>query len=299
MRDKKAPSITLNNGTAMPILGLGVFQSKPEETKQAVATALDEGYRLIDTAAAYHNEKQVGEGIRQSDVSRSEIFVTSKLWMSDYGRDRARRGFDVSLRKLGLEYIDLYLLHWPMPSNFSATIGAYRTLEELVKEGRLKAIGVSNFSARDLDRLLGEVSMAPTVNQVELHPFFNQRELHTYHETHKIATEAWSPIGGIFGLNTDAREKTGSPLEHPVVLQLAEKHGKTAAQIVLRWHVEHNIVAIPKSTKPKRIAENLDIFDFALTSSEVASIDALDTGRRAGPDPDSVQADTFPITIED
>jgi diketogulonate reductase-like aldo/keto reductase len=295
-----SPRLTLNNGIEMPALGLGVFLSPPEQTAAAVEAAINAGYRLIDTAAAYFNERQVGEGIRRSGIERRHVFVTTKLWMRDYGFDRTLRALDVSLRKLGLEYVDLYMLHWPVPSDFETTIAAYNAAEQLLRDGRTRAIGVSNFSATDLDRLLARSAVVPAVNQVELHPFFNQRELRAKHKAIGIVTQSWSPIGGVYSRSAGASAGAAtSPLEHPVIAQFAAKYARTPAQIVLRWHIEHGLSAIPKSVRPERIAENIDIFDFTLTRDEVATIDALDTGRRAGRDPERVDANTFPVTIED
>jgi diketogulonate reductase-like aldo/keto reductase len=295
-----SPRLTLNNGSEMPALGLGVFLSPPEQTAAAVEAAINSGYRLVDTAAAYFNERQVGEGIRRSGVERRDVFVTTKLWMRDYGFDRTLRALDVSLRKLGLEYVDLYLLHWPVPSDFETTIAAYKAAERLLRDGRTRAIGVSNFSAADLDRLLARSAVVPAVNQVELHPFFNQQELRARHNAIGIVTQSWSPIGGVYARSAGASaDAATSPLEHPVIVQFAAKYARTPAQIVLRWHIEHGLSAIPKSVRPERIAENIDIFDFTLTRDEVAAIDALDTGKRAGRNPENVDADTFPVTIDD
>jgi diketogulonate reductase-like aldo/keto reductase len=297
---KQTALITLNNGVEIPALGLGVFLSPPEQTAAAVETAINKGYRLIDTAAAYANERQVGEGIRRSGIERSEIFVTTKLWMTDYGYDRTLRAFDVSLRKLGLTYLDLYLLHWPLPSEFDATVASYQAAQKLLADGRVRAIGVSNLSPRHLESLTARTDVVPAVNQVELHPFFIQRELREAHERLGIATQSWSPIGGVYNRNPNAAPSAAkSPLEHPTIVKLAAKYQKTPAQVVLRWHVDHGLSAIPKSVRPERIAENIDIFDFLLTSDEVAAIDALDTGVRAGSNPETVNANTFPIKIED
>jgi diketogulonate reductase-like aldo/keto reductase len=290
--------ITLNNGVQMPALGLGVFLSQPEQTAAAVEAAIRSGYRLIDTAAAYFNERQVGEGIRRSGIDRSEMFVTTKLWMSDYGYDATLRAFDVSLGKLGLDYLDLYLLHWPVPTHFERTVASYRAAERLLAEGRTRAIGVSNFSATHLDNLLARAAVMPAVNQIELNPFFIQRDLRNTHEDLGIVTQSWSPIGGVSRNALAPPQAARNPLEHPVIVDLGTQYGKTPAQIVLRWHMEHGLSAIPKSVRPERIAENIGILDFSLRPDEVAAIDGLDTGLRAGPDPESVAADTWPLTIE-
>lgn len=293
-----SPAFVLNNGVEMPALGLGVFQSPPEQTTDAVATAITSGYRLIDTAAAYYNEREVGEGIVRSDIARSELFVTTKLWISDFGYDTALHAFDRSLRNLGLDYLDLYLLHWPMPSRFDATIASWKAAEKLLADGRVRAIGVCNFSDKDLQALAARSKITPAVNQVELHPFFNQKALRAAHATRSIVTQAWSPIGGI---NRYFKDKPAAqdPLVHPVIASLAAKYGKTAAQVSLRWHLEHGICAIPKSVRPARIAENFDVFNFTLTADEIAAIDALDTGVRGGPDPALVDTHMFTNIIED
>ena len=296
----KQTLIALNNGIKMPALGLGVFLSPPDQTAAAVETAINKGYRLIDTAAAYANERQVGEGIRRSGIERSEIFVTTKLWMSDYGYDGTLRAFDVSLRKLGVTYLDLYLLHWPVPTDFDATVASYQAAQKLLADGRVRAIGVSNFSSQHLENLMARTEVVPAVNQVELHPYFIQRDLREVHKRLGIATQAWSPIGGVYNRNPNAAPSAAkSPLEHPTVVKLAAKYGKTPAQVVLRWHVDHGLSAIPKSVRPERITENIGIFDFSLTADEVAAIDALDTGVRAGSNPETVNAKTFPIKIAD
>lgn len=296
----KSPVLNLNNGVNMPALGLGVFLSSPEETAGAVETAIRDGYRLIDTAAAYRNERQVGEGIRRSGIDRSEIFVTTKLWMTQYGYDEALRAFETSNRKLGLDYVDLYLIHWPMPADFEKTVAAYRAAEKLLADGRVRAIGVSNFNADHIDRLMAQANVMPAVNQIELHPFFAQPKLCRFLNERGIVVQAWSPIGGVYPRNRKTgKDGASSPLEHPTIKDLAQKHGKTPAQIVLRWHMEHGFSAIPKSVRPERIAENIGIFDFALSPEELGSIDALDTGTRAGGDPELVGPNTFPIRVEE
>ena len=294
---KKSPTIRLNNGVEMPALGFGVFQSPPDQTLTAVEAALRSGYRLIDTAAAYMNEEQVGEAIRRSGLARSDVFVTTKLWISDYGHDRALHGFERSVRKLRLDYVDLYLLHQPVPTEFDDTVAAYRAAEQLLASKRVRAIGVSNFSANHIDALMGAATVTPAVNQVEVHPYFAQRELRAEHARRGIVTQAWSPIGGINRYRpAEGRE---DPFSHPTVRRLAEKHGKTPAQVLLRWHIENGVSPIPKSVRAERIAENIDIFDFTLTPEDVAAIDALDEGIRSGPDPETLSLKTFNFRIED
>ncbi len=291
------PALTLHNAVTMPALGLGVFQSPPEETVTAVETALRDGYRLIDTAAAYDNEREVGEGIRRSGVERDEIFVTTKLWISDYGYDAAQIGFEASLRRLGLDYVDLYLLHQPVPTRFEDTIWAYRAAESFLADGRAHAFGVSNFSAELLRGLIDATDVVPAVNQVEVHPYFTQPALREVHAELGIVTQAWSPLGGVLVYVPGADESRG-PLTDPVVTDLAAKYGKTPAQVVLRWHIEHGFCAIPKSVKPHRIAENFDVFNFTLTAEEIAAIDALDTGVRGGPDPELLSPETYPKVVD-
>jgi diketogulonate reductase-like aldo/keto reductase len=291
--------ITLNNGVEMPAIGLGVLgRETPELVTGAVEAAIAVGYRLIDTAASYGNELQVGEGIRRSGIDRSKMFVTTKLWLSKYGYESALRAFDASLRRLGFDYVDLYLLHWPLPSNFGATIESYRAAEKLLADGRVRAIGVSNFSPAHLKALMERAGTTPAVNQVELHPLFTQRELRDAHQRLGIVTQAWSPLGGSVRRFADPK-KAIDPLHHPTIVRLAAKYKKTPAQVVLRWDIDHGFSSIPKSFRAERIVENFDIFDFALTAEDVAAIDALDMGTRAGPDPDAVHATTFPITVED
>ncbi len=291
------PTLTLNNGVAIPVLGLGVFQSPPEETTAAVETAIADGYRLIDTAASYDNEREVGAAIRASGIDRTEIFVTTKLWISDYGYDEALRGFDGCLRRLGLDYVDLFLLHQPVPTYFDRTVAAYKAIERMLSEGRARAIGASNFSEQHLENLMQRTEVVPAVNQVELHPFFTQQPLRAFHRRHGIATEAWSPLGGIQRYRPADPDAVLNALQHPTVTSIGDKYGKTPAQVVLRWHIEHGVVAIPKSVKPHRIAENIDAFDFELTADEVAAIDALDTGVRGGPDPEAIIT-TYPKKVE-
>jgi diketogulonate reductase-like aldo/keto reductase len=301
MATAKSPVFKLNNGIEMPALGLGVFNSAPETTIAAVRSAVANGYRLIDTAAAYKNEQQVGEGLRASGISREQIFVTTKLWMSDYGYDQTFHAFDRSLRKLGLDFLDLYLIHWPVPSAFDRTISSYKAMIKLVAEGRVRAIGVSNFSPDHLDELIEQTGHVPAVNQVELHPFLNQRELREANDKHGIITQAWSPIGGVnrYGQKAKESNEVNDPLSHPTVARLAERYGKTSAQIILRWQIELGNSPIPKSVRPERIAENIDIFDFALTSEDVEAMNALDTGARGGWDPDQVDIQTFGTIVQD
>ncbi|WP_405843336.1 aldo/keto reductase [Streptomyces platensis] len=269
----KVPSIKLNNGVAMPQLGYGVWQVEDEQAATAVGQALDAGYRSIDTAMIYGNEEGTGRALAASGVARDELFVTTKLWNADQGHDATLRAFDTSLAKLGLEYVDLYLIHWPLPAR-DTYIETYQALEEIYADGRAKAIGVSNFLPEHLERLMGETSIVPAVNQIELHPQFPQAASRAFHARHNIVTEAWSPIGQGRGL-----------LEDPTLVELAAKHGKSPAQVVLRWHVQLGNVAIPKSVTPSRIAENIDIFDFELDDADLTALAGLDTGTRLGPDP--------------
>jgi diketogulonate reductase-like aldo/keto reductase len=297
MTTATTPTLELNSGVRMPALGLGVFQSPPAETVTAVETALGAGYRLIDTAAAYGNEREVGEGIRRSGVDRDEIFVATKLWISDYGYDNALVGFDASLRRLGVDYVDLYLLHQPVPTDFEQTIGAYKAAEKVLSEGRARAIGVSNFSPEHVRHLLDSTDVVPAINQVELHPYFTQPALREVHAELGIVTQCWSPLGGVLVYVPGSDESRG-PLTDPVITEMAGTYGKTPAQVVLRWHLEHGFCAIPKSVKPHRIAENFDVFDFTLQPDEVAAIDALDTGVRGGPDPELLNRETHPFVVD-
>ncbi|MFQ6397522.1 aldo/keto reductase [Nocardia sp. KC 131] len=281
--------IVLNNGVDMPAIGLGVFQTPPEATTDAVTEALRVGYRHIDTAAAYLNEREVGEGIRRADIDRADVFIETKVWISDYGYDATLHAFDKSARKLGVDQLDLLILHQALPSRFDLTLDAYRALEKLLADGQVRAIGVSNFMPEHLDRLLTETSVVPAVNQIELHPYFQQTTLQKVNIEHGIVTQAWSPIGGI----TSYRDAAKSTFEDPTLLDIAQQHGKSVAQVMLRWHLRQGRSVIPKSTKPARIAENFDVFDFELTGEQLALIDALDTGVRGGPDPESVTLEAF------
>lgn len=293
------PTITLNNGIEMPALGLGVFLAPAEQTADAVGTAVRHGYRLIDTAAAYLNERAVGEGIRGSGVPRNEIFVTTKLWPGQYGHDEALRGFEASLSRLGLDYLDLYLLHWPVPTDFARTVQAYKAMETLRADGRIRAIGVCNFLPHHLQRLQDETGLVPALNQIELNPFYTQPETRTANAERGIVTQAWAPIGGTYLRNRNAvTNGADTPLQHPLITELAGKYGKTPAQVVLRWHLDHGSSAIPKSVHAQRIVENFDVFDFTLTAEEIAQIDALDTGVRAGGNPETFTADSYPTDID-
>ena len=289
--------VRLNNGVQIPALGFGVFQTAPEDTITAVTIALEDGYRLIDTAAAYGNEQQVGEAISRSGLGRSEIFIETKLWISDYGTDKAQVGFDASLRRLGVDYVDVYLLHQPAPADFEDTIGAYQVAEKMLQAGKARAIGVSNFSPDHIRRLIDAASVVPAVNQVELHPYFTNATVQAADKTFGILTQAWSPIGGIHRYRPGG---TGDSdvLENPVITDLVAKYGKTPAQVVLRWHLDEGRSALPKSVTPSRIAQNIDVFDFTLQPGERAAIDALDTGLRGGPDPELLNTRSFPKTVD-
>ncbi|WP_406432298.1 aldo/keto reductase [Streptomyces sp. NBC_00631] len=280
-------TLTLNNGVEMPALGLGVFQTPPEETIAAVTAALELGYRHIDTAAAYGNEREVGQALRDSGVPRDEVFVETKIWISDYGYDETLHGFDKSAAKLGLDHIDLLILHQALPSDFDKTIDAYRALEKLLGDGRVRAIGVSNFLTDHLSTLLDATDVVPAVNQLEIHPYFQQRAVLDFDTAHGILNQAWSPIGGITFYPGYGDHHT-SVLEDPAVTQIADVHGKSPAQVLLRWGIQQGRSVIPKSTKRHRIAENIDVFDFDLTAAELSALDALETGRRGGPEPEAI-----------
>jgi len=289
------PKLTLNNGVELPALGFGVFQTPPDVTQSATEEAIRAGYRMIDTAASYLNEREVGAAIAASGIERSELFVQTKLWVSDYGYDEALHGFDVSTRKLGLDTVDLYLLHQPLPQHFDSTVDAYRAAEHLLAEGRVRAIGVSNFSAGHLDAFLPRVTVVPAVNQVEVHPYYNQPALRAQHERLGILTQAWSPLGGVYVYRPG--EATRNALEDPTIAAIAARYGKSPAQVILRWHLDSGRSAVPKSVRPERIAENLSVFDFELTPEEAASIDALDTGVRGGPNQDEIDFLSWNRTI--
>lgn len=269
------PEVTLNNGIRMPQLGFGVYQVPEDETRGVVASALEAGYRSIDTAALYRNEAGTGRALAESGIPREELFVTTKLWNTDQGYDAALKAFDTSLAKLGLEYVDLYLVHWPLPAR-DLYVETWRALEKIHAEGRARAIGVSNFQPAHLRRLTEETDVVPAVNQIELHPRLQQRELREFDASLGIATEAWSPLGRGNGV-----------LEDPVVTGIAEKHGRTPAQVVLRWHIRLGNVVIPKSVTPARIRENIDVFGFELDDDDLAALGTLETGARVGPDPDT------------
>jgi 2,5-diketo-D-gluconate reductase A len=284
------PTLRLNNDVELPALGFGVFQTPPAETIAAVESALAVGYRHIDTAAAYANEREVGEAIRRSGLDRSEVFVETKVWISDYGYDETLHAFDKSAGKLGLEQIDLLLLHQALPGEFELTLGAYRALERLLADGKVRAIGVSNFMPEHLAQLADATSVVPAVNQIEVHPYFRQSELLAVNAERGIVSQAWSPIGGI----TSYRDRhQGSTFEDAVIMDIAQAQGKTPAQVMLRWHLQQGRQAIPKSVTPSRIAENFDIFDFELSPDQLAAIDALDTGVRGGPEPEQMTREAF------
>lgn len=287
-------TITLNNNVTLPAIGLGVFQTPPEETREAVHAALAAGYRHIDTAAAYGNEKEVGEAIASSDVPREEIFIETKVWITDYGFDETLHAFEKSAAKLGVDQIDLLILHQALPSDFDKTVAAYRALETLLEQEKVRAIGVSNFMVTHLTDLLKTASVVPAVNQIEVHPYFQQPEVQAFGAEHGILTQAWSPIGGITFYRESAHSST---LEDPTIVGIAGAHSKSPAQVMLRWHLQRGRSVIPKSTKPLRIAENFNIVDFELTGDELAAIDALDTGKRGGPEPEDINLATFGMPI--
>jgi 2,5-diketo-D-gluconate reductase A len=272
MAELTIPSFTLHDGVEIPQLGFGVFQVPPENTQEVVEQALDAGYRHIDTAGAYRNEKGVGAAIAASGLAREDLFVTTKLWNTEQGFESTLAAFDASLGRLGFAYVDLYLIHWPVPSE-DRFVDTWRAFERIHGEGRARTIGVSNFRVEDLERLEVETETRPTVNQIELHPRLQQAELRAWHADHGIATEAWSPLA------------QGELLDDETIVAIAERHGKTPAQAILRWHLQLGNVVIPKSVTPERIRENLELFDFELSDAEMAEFERLDRGERIGPDP--------------
>lgn len=268
---------TLTNGIEMPRLGLGVYKmTQRDETLQAIEEALQVGYRAIDTASLYHNETEVGEAVRSTSVPREELFITTKVWNSDQGYDETLRAFETSLEKLDLQYIDLYLTHWPVPEKFKDT---YRAIERLYDEKLIRATGVSNHHRQHLEAILSTANIAPMVNQIELHPYLAQKELREFCTQQGIAITAWSPLG------------RGSVLSDEVITAIGSCYGKSAAQVVLRWHLQNDIISIPKSVKPTRITENANIFDFELSTEDMAKLDALDCNQRSGQNPDNFHFD--------
>jgi len=272
------PAVCLNNGQWIPQLGFGTWQISDAEVGPAMESALAAGYRSIDTASAYGNERGVGAAIRASSLARHELFITTKVWNDRHGYDNTRRAFDESLKRLGLDYVDLYLIHWPVPK-LDLYVDSWRALVKLHEEGRAKSIGVSNFGESHLIRIMKETGAVPAVNQIEVHPRLIQEKLRAFHARHKITTESWSPLG------------QGTLVADKVIAQLATKHEKTPAQIILRWHIEHGLVAIPKSANPRRLRENIAIFDFCLDTDDMANLDKTECDGRIGPDPESYPDD--------
>lgn len=274
----QVPTIELNDGVGIPQLGFGVFQIKPDETAAAVKTALDIGYRHIDTAEMYGNEKEVAQGIRDAGLARRDVFVTSKLNNGFHKPDDARRAFDETLKKLDSDYVDLFLIHWPLPTLYDGDyVSTWKVFEEFARDGRARSIGVSNFQVAHLDRLANETDTVPSVNQVEVHPYFGNDEVRAYGREHGIATEAWAPIA------------QGRVLDDPVINRVAEARGRTAAQVVLRWHIQRGDIVFPKSVTPERVKANFELFDFELDDSDMDAISALNKGEsgRNGPNPDT------------
>ncbi len=274
----KVPTIELNNGVAIPQLGFGVFQIKPDETAAAVKTALDIGYRHIDTAEMYSNEKEVGQGIRDAGLDRADVFITSKLNNGFHRPDDARRAFDQTLKALDSDYVDLFLIHWPLPTLYDGDfVSTWKVFEEFARDGRARSIGVSNFQVAHLDRLAEDTDTVPSVNQIEVHPYFGNEQVRAYGREHGIATEAWSPIA------------QGRVLGDPVINRVAEARGKSPAQVVLRWHIQRGDIVFPKSVTPERVKSNFELFDFELDDSDMNAISALDKGEpgRRGPNPDT------------
>ena len=268
------PSITLNNGVEIPQLGFGVFQIDPDETKDATLAALEVGYRHIDTAEMYRNEKEVGEAVRASGIDRDDIFVTSKLSNSYHAYDAALGAFDQSLKDLDIGYLDLFLVHWPLPG-VGDFVETWTAMEKMYESGRMKAIGVSNFQPHHLRRIMGETTVTPAVNQVEIHPYLANEEVRAFDAEHGIATEAWSPIA------------QGKVLKDPTIVRIAENLGKSPAQVTLRWHIQRGDIVFPKSVTRSRVEENFDLFDFELSETDIADITGLDRNERTGADPDT------------
>jgi 2,5-diketo-D-gluconate reductase A len=267
------PHITFHDGNSIPQVGLGVWQTPNNEASTAVKAALDAGYRHVDTAAIYENEEGVGKGLHASGVEREDIFLTTKLWNSEQGYDTTLKAFDASLKRLGTDYVDLYLIHWPAPKK-GLFVETWKAFIQLKKEGRARSIGVSNFYPEHIEKIVGETGVTPVINQIELHPDFQQKTARAFHETHKIITQSWSPLG------------QGKLLDHAVIGKIAAKHGRTAAQVIIRWHIDSGLVVIPKSVTPSRIEENFKVFDFALDQDDMSEIAKLDSaGARIGPDP--------------
>jgi diketogulonate reductase-like aldo/keto reductase len=270
-------NVKLNNGIEMPQLGFGVYLvEEGASVIEAVKKAIEVGYRSIDTAALYKNEKGVGQAIREAGVPREELFITSKVWNSDQGYESTLKAFDESLERLGLDYLDLYLIHWPTPRN-NKYVETFKALEKLYEDGKVRAIGVSNFNIGHLERILSECKVKPVVNQVELHPYFSQPELRKFCSDNGIYVEAWGPL-----------MQGGEALKDEVIVKIAEKHGKSPAQVILRWHLQNDVIAIPKSTTPSRIEENFNVFDFELTDEEMQQMNSLNQNRRQGPDPEEM-----------
>ena len=263
---------TLHNGVKMPYFGLGVYKVKDgKEVINTVKTALEVGYRAIDTAALYDNEEGVGQAIKESGIPREKLFITTKVWNTDQGYDKTLKAFEISMKKLGFDYLDLYLIHWPGKDKY---VDTWRALEKLYKDGRVRAIGVSNFKIHHLQTLMEQSEKKPVINQVELHPYLSQKDLLSFCKKQQIAVEAWGPLG------------RGRLLNDPTLIEIGQKYGKTAAQVTLRWHLQNDVIVIPKSVTPSRIKENADIFDFELTAEDMERIDALNKNERTGKDPD-------------
>jgi len=270
--------VTLNNGVKMPQLGFGVWQVPDDQATEVVSKALEVGYRAIDTAMIYRNEVGVGQAIKQSSIAREDLFITTKVWNSDQGFDNTLRAFDESLERLGLDYVDLYLIHWPTPK-YDQYVETYQAMERIYREGRAKAIGVCNFHIEHLERLLKETDVVPAVNQVECHPYLTQVELKKFCAEHQIYVEAWSPL-----------EQGGDVLKDEAIVKIAEAHGKTPAQVIIRWHLQEGTIVIPKSVTPTRIEENFRVFDFTLSDAEMEAIHKLNKNRRRGSDPNDMHA---------